>query len=162
MHMRKEFIKTLKFGEYHDLYLKSDVLLLADVFENFRKMCCEIYELDPAKFILASGLLWLATLKKTQVKLDLITDIDMLLMIEKDIRGGIYNEVHCYAKANNKYMRKYDKSKQSSYLNCQDMNNLYGWAMSQILPTFNFEWVEDISQFNEVFIKNYGEKSEID
>ena len=76
-------------GEYHDLYLKSDVLLLAGAFENFRRMYLQIYELDPAKFISAPGLVWQATLKKTQVKLDLITDTGTLLMIEKSIKGGI-------------------------------------------------------------------------
>ena len=86
----KDFeIKIL--GEYHDLYLKSDTLLLADVFENFSKMCLNIYQLDPAKFISAPGLAWQAALKKTVVKLELLTDIDMLLMVEKGIRGGTYH-----------------------------------------------------------------------
>ena len=86
----KDFeIKIL--GEYHDLYLKSDTLLLADVFENFSKMCLNIYQLDPAKFISAPGLAWQAALKKTVVKLELLTDIDMLLMFEKGIRGGTYH-----------------------------------------------------------------------
>ena len=96
--------------------LKSDVLLLADVFENFRKMCLEIYELDPVKFISAPRLAWQVRLKKTQVKLHLLTDIDMLLMVEKGIRVGICNAVHRYAKANNKHMQDYDKNKESSYL----------------------------------------------
>ena len=108
-----ENLKLKKLGEYHDLYLKSDVLLLADVFENFRKMCFEIYKLDPAKFIsVPTGL----ALKKTQVKLHLLTDIDMLLMVEKGIRIGICDAVHRYAKANNKHMQDYDKNKESSYL----------------------------------------------
>ena len=86
----KDFeIKNL--GEYHDLYLKSDTLLLADVFENFSKMCLNIYQLDPAKFLSAPGLAWQAALKKTVVKLELLTDIDMLLMVEKGIRGGTYH-----------------------------------------------------------------------
>ena len=80
----KDFeIKNL--GEYYDLYVQSDTLLLADVFENFRNMCLEIYELDPAKFLSAPGLAWQAALKKTKVKLDLLTDIDMLLTVEKGI-----------------------------------------------------------------------------
>ena len=87
------------------MYLKSDTLLLPDVFENFRKMCSEIYHLDPAKFLSAPGLAWQATLKKTEVKLELLTDIDMLLMVEKGIRGGICPAMHRYAKANNKYMK---------------------------------------------------------
>ena len=106
----KDFeIKRL--GQYHDFYLNSGVILLTNVFENFRKMCLEIHELDPAKFISAPGLAWQATSKKTQLKLDLITDTDMLLIIEKGIRGGIWNAVHCYAKANNKYMQDYDENK---------------------------------------------------
>ena len=85
----KDFeIKNL--GEYYDLYLKSDILLLADVFENLRKICSEMYELDPAKFISATGLTWQAALKKTKVELEILTDIDMLLMVEKGTRGGIY------------------------------------------------------------------------
>ena len=106
----KDFeIKNL--GEYHDLYVQSNTLLLADVFENFRNMCLEIYELDPAKFLSAPGLAWQAALKKTKVKLDLLTDIDMLLMVEKGIRGGICHSIYRYAKANNKYMKVYKKIK---------------------------------------------------
>ena len=105
----KEFIlKNL--GDYRDLYVKSDTLLLADVFENFRNKCIEIYELDPAHFLSAPGLAWQACLKKTGVKLELLTDIDMLLMVEKGIRGGICQAVHRYVKANNKCMKSYDKN----------------------------------------------------
>ena len=97
------------FGEYHDLYLKSDTLLLADVFESFRKMCLKICQLDPAKFLSAPGLAWQAALKKKEVKLKLLTDIDMLLMVTNGIREGICHAVHRYTKANNKYMKDYDK-----------------------------------------------------
>ena len=90
-------------------------------------MCLKIYQLHPAKFLSAPGLAWQAALKKTEVKLELLTDIDMLLMVEKDIRGGICNAIHRYAKANNKYMKYYDKSKESSYLNYRDVKKLYGW-----------------------------------
>ena len=84
----------------------------------------------------------------------------MLLLVEKGIRGGVCNSVHQYAKANNKYMKDSDKNKESSYIKYWGINNLYGWTMFQNLPKFNFKWVEDISQFTEVFIKNYDEKSE--
>ena len=92
-------------GEYHDLYAQSNTLLLADVFENFRNMCIEIYELDPVYFASAPGLAWQACLKVTRVILQLLTDCDMLLMVEKGIRGGICQTTHSYAKANNKYMK---------------------------------------------------------
>ena len=90
-------------GENHDLYVLSDTLLLADVFENFRDKCIEIYELDPAHFLSTPGLAWQACLKKTKVKLELLTDYDMILMIEKGIRGDICQATHRYAKANKKH-----------------------------------------------------------
>ena len=121
----KEF-KLKNLGDYHDLNVQSDTLLLADVFENFRNKCIEIYELDPAHFLSAPGLAWQACLKKTGVKLELLTDIDMLLMIEKEIRGGICQAIHRYAKAYNKYMKIYDKNIEPSYLTYLDANNLYG------------------------------------
>ena len=121
------------------MYVQSDTLLLADLFENFRNMCIDIYELDTAKFLSAPGLAWQATLKKTQVKLDLLTDFDMLLMVERDIRGGICNLIHWYVKANNKYMNDYYENKESSYINYWDVNHLYGWAMMQKLAIFSFK-----------------------
>ena len=140
-------------GEFNDLYLKSDVLLLAG---NVLK----IYELDPVKLISAPGLAWPAALKKTEVKLELLTDIDMLLMVEKGIPGGIFHVIYRFAKANNKYMKVYDKNKELLYLNYWDVNNLYCCAMSQKLPVNNFEWIEETSQFNEDFIKSYNEESD--
>ena len=122
--------KIKNLGEYHDLYVQSDTTLLADVFENFRDKCIEIYELDPAHFLSAPGLAWQACLKKTQVELELLTDNDMLLMFEEGIRGGMCQATHRYAKANNKYMNNHDKNKESSYLEYLGANNLYGWAMS--------------------------------
>ena len=107
------YIKNL--GEYHDLYVQSDTLLLADVFENFRDKCIEIYELDPAHFLSAPGLAWQACLKKTGIKLELLTDNDMLLMFEKGIRGGMCQVPHHYAKANNKYLKNHDKNIESSF-----------------------------------------------
>ena len=112
----KDFeIKNL--GEYLDLYVQSDTLLLADVLENFRNMCINIYELDPANVFSAPGLAWQIALKKTKVKLNLLTDIDMLLMVEKVIRGGICHAIYRYAKANSKHMKDRDKNKESSYFN---------------------------------------------
>ena len=107
--------------------------MLADVYENFRNMCFEKYQLDPTYFVSAPGLAWQACLKKTEVKLELITDYDMLLMVQKGIRGGICEATHRYVKANNKYMKNYDKNNESSYLKYLDANNLYGWVMSQNL-----------------------------
>ena len=101
-------------------------------------MCLDIYELDPVYFVSAPGLAWQACLKKTGVKLELITDYDMLLMIEKEIRGGICHATHRYAKANNRYMKNYDKNTELSYVEYLDAKNLYGWAMSQKLPVKGF------------------------
>ena len=126
------------FGEYHDLYVQSDALLLADVFENFRNMGLEIYQLELANCLSAPGLDWQAALKKNKVKLDLLTDINMLLIVQKGIGGGICHSIYRYAKTNNKRMKDYDKNKESSYLQYWHVNNLYGWAMSQKLPVNNF------------------------
>ena len=115
MNMQKKvFNKYCKnMGDYHDLYVETDTLLLADVFENFGNMCLEIYELDPSYFYSAPGLAWQECLKKTGVKLELLTDIDMLLMFEKGIRGGMCQATYRYAKADNKYMTNYDENKES-------------------------------------------------
>ena len=154
-----DVFKIKNLGEYHDLYVQSDTLLLADVYENFRNMCLEKYQLDSVYFVSAPGLAWQACLKKTRVKLELLADIDMLLMVEKGTRGGICQATHRYAKANNKYMKNYNKNIESSYIQYLDANNLYGWAMSQKLPVNDFKWVkqEELSKFNEDFIKNYDE-----
>ena len=107
LHSQKvwDVFKIKDLGGYHDLYGQSDTLLLADVYENFRNMCLEKYQLDSAYFVSAPGLACQACLKKTGVKLELLTDIEMLLMIEKGTRGGICQATHRYAKANNKYMK---------------------------------------------------------
>ena len=120
-----------------------------------------MYELDPAHFLSAPGLAWQACLKKTKVELELLTDIDMLLMIEKVTRGGICQAIHRHAKANNKHMKNYNKDVISLYLMYLDANNLYGWAMSQKLPVNGFKWVKKLSRFNEIFIKYYNENSDI-
>ena len=129
-----------------DLYVQSDTLLLADVFENFRDMSLKEYELDPVHFLSLPGLAWQGCLKKTNVELELLTNYDMLLMVEEGIRGGICHSIHRYAKASNKYMKNYDESKESSYIQYLDANNLYGWAMSQKLPVNDFKWIEDTSK----------------
>ena len=99
--------------------------------------------------------------KKTEVNLEILTDYHMLLMTEEGIRGGMCESIHRYAKASNKYMKNYDKNIESSYLMYSDANNLYGWAMSQKLPVNGFRWVHDASRFNEDFIKNYNENSDV-
>ena len=121
-------------------------LLLADVFENFRNKCLEVYQLDPAHFLLLPGLAWQACLKKTNIKLEILTGYDMLLMVEEGIRGGICHSIHRYAKANNKYINNYNENEESSYIQYLDANNLYDWAMSQKLPVNNFKWTEDTSK----------------
>ena len=112
-HVKRVFknLKNKHLGYNRDLYAQTDTLLLADVFENFRNQCIEIYELGPAHFLSAPGLAWQACFKKTKIKLELLTNIDMLLMVEKGIRGIICHEMHRYAKANNKYMKNYDDNK---------------------------------------------------
>ena len=146
-------------GCYHDTYLKADVLLLADVFEKFGNTCLKNYKLDPAHFYTASGLAWQALLKTAaeycdhekrrkecklcpdDFRLGLLTDIDMLLMFEKGIRGGINQAVKRYAKANNNYMNDlYNTDEVSIYLQYVDINKEYGWAMIQDLPTHGFKW----------------------
>ena len=134
-------IKTM--GEYHDLYLGSDVLLLTDVFENFRKTCMQYYKLDPCHYFTSPGLSWDAMLKMTNIKLELMTDIDMYQFIEKGMRGGVSYIANRYGKANNKYMKEYNEKAPSKYIMYLDASNLYGWAMSQHLPTGNFKWMSD-------------------
>ena len=137
--------------------------MLADVFENFRDKSIEMYELDPAHFLSAQGFAWQACFKKTKIKLELLADIDMLLIVEKGIRGRICQAIHRHANVNNKYMKNYDKDITSSYLAYLDANNLYGWAMSQKLLVNGFKWVEKsrLLRLNERFIKKYNENSDI-
>ena len=138
-----ETFKLKTMGEYHDLYLNSDILLLADVFENFRKTCLEYYKLDPCHYFTSPGLSWDAMLKMTDIKLELMVDIDMFQFIEKGMRGGISCIANRYGKANNVYMKIYDEKAPSKYIMYLDACNLYGWAMSQYLPTGGFRWMTD-------------------
>ena len=160
--------KLNNLGEYHDLYVQSDTLLLADVFENFRDMCIKEYELDPSHFLSLPRLAWQACLKKTNIELELLTDYDMLLMVEEGIRGGICHSIHRYAKANNKYLKNYGNNEESSYIQYLDANNLYGWAMSKKLPVNRFKWIDNNETAepsakhvtNEDFIKIYDENND--
>ena len=172
-HLNMEYITNANYGpakqvskdsekidvaEYHDLHVQSDTLLLADVFEEVQNMCLEIDELDSTKFLSPPGLGWQAALKKTKVKLDLLTDIYTLLMVKKGIRGEICHSINMHKLITNIW--KILIKKESSYIQYWYENNLYGWAMLQKLPVKNFEWIEDSSQFNKDFVKNYNEESD--
>ena len=150
-------------GDYHDLYLRSDVFLLADVFENFRKTAMATYGLDPAHYLTLPGYSWDALLKCTNVSLELITDPDMYLFIEKGMRGGISMVSHRHARANNPSMENYDPSQPNSFLQYLDAKNLYGWAMSQPMPTAAFQWVDYTDQILETpAAANHGYILEVD
>ena len=152
-------IKNL--GQYHDLYVQLDAALLADVLENFRDKCIEIYRVHPAHFLTVPGLAWQSYLTKAEVELELLTDNDMLNMFEKGIRDGMCQATYWYAKANYKYMKNYDKNKESAYLEYLDANNLYGFAMCKKLPVDGFKWVDDLSILIEDFQKTYNEERDI-
>ena len=144
-HARKiwETFEMKNLEDYHDLYNRVDVLLLAEVFENFRSVCIKNYNLDPAHYYTAPGLAWDAALKVTKVKLEQLSDIDMLLMVGKGTRGGISMISNRYGKSNNKYKgNKFVASEPSKYITYLDANNLYGWGMSKPLPTHGFEWMK--------------------
>ena len=129
-------------GDYHDLYLKTDVTLLADVFQTFRRTCMNAYKLDPLNYYTAPGLSWDALLKYTAIELELLTDYDQHLFIEKGMRGGISMASKRHAKANNPGVPGYDPSEEHNHIMYYDANNLYGWAMSQPLPYSGFKWVD--------------------
>ena len=159
-HVKKVWnvFKCKNMGQYHDLYLGSDVLLLADVFESFRRTCLQYYKLDPCHYFTSPGLSWDAMLKMTKVELELMTDIDMFQFIEKGMRGGVSYISHRYAKANNKYMKGYDEKAPSKYIMYLDANNLYGWAMSQYLPTGGFRWMTE-KQISKLDLAKYKDDS---
>ena len=131
--------KMRKMGDYHDHYLKKDVLLLADVFEKFIDTCLKYYRLDPCHYFSAPGLSWDAMLKMTGVKLEKYLTLTSIYLLKKGTRGGISYIAKRYAKGNNKYMSEYDSNKPSTCITYLDKNNLYGWAMSEYLPYGKFE-----------------------
>ncbi|XP_053202895.1 uncharacterized protein LOC128387677 [Panonychus citri] len=146
-------------GDFHDIYLKVDVLLLASIFENFRSTSLKQFGLDPCHYFSTPGLTWDAALKVTKTKLDLLTDIDMILMIENGIRGGISCAMTRHVVANNPLSENYDEGKPNSYIAFLDVNNLYGYALSDYLPINNFEWVapELYSQVIESILKGHDQ-----
>ena len=150
--------KMKNMGDYHDHYLKKDVLLLTDVFEKIIKTFLKYYELDSCHYFSSPGLTWDVMLKMTGVKLEKISDIDKYLFIEKGLRGEISYIAKRYAKANNKYMNAYDPKKPSTFISFLDMNNLYGWAMSKYLPDEGFKWLKNVDEFDVMLI---NEKSPI-
>ena len=131
------------FGEYHDLYLKCDVLLLCDLFEKFIDTCLEYYGLDPCHYFSSPGLAWDAMLKMSGIRSRLIDDIDMHLFIEMGMRGGISYIAKRYCRANNELVKGYDSSLGKSFITYWDVNNLYGNAMLMYLPYDEFEWLND-------------------
>ena len=134
--------KMKTFKDYHKLYNETDALLLADVFENFRDLCLKNYGLDPVYYYTTPGLAWDACLKMTNINLELLSDLNMLLMFEKGIRGGISMISNRYGKANNKYMgNRFNRNKPKKYIMYFDANNLYGSSMSEKLPTHGFKWL---------------------
>lgn len=138
-------LKCETFRDYHDIYLKTDVLLLADVFENFRDVCMDNYGLDPCHYITAPSIAWDAALKMTKVELQLFSDYEMYMFVERAMRGGNSMIAHRYAKANNKYMSDYNVDMVDSYIMYLDANNLYGHSMSQPLPYGNFKWESQLT-----------------
>ena len=138
-----KYFERKKLRGYHDLYVQNDTFWLVDVYENFRDMCPRIYELNPAQFLTAPEIEMQAALIKNKGTFDLKTDISMLLIVGKGIRGGICHDIRRYAKANNKYMKDYDKNEKSLNLNYWELNNLYDWAMSQKLPVNDIKRVEE-------------------
>ncbi|XP_025828836.1 uncharacterized protein LOC112904019 [Agrilus planipennis] len=143
-------------GEYSDLYLKTDILLLADVFENFRNFTMTYYGLDAAEFLTTPSLAYSSALKTTRARIDLLTDIEMILFFEKAIRGGITHSVHRYAKCNNlEFPDTFDSSEKVNYLMYWDVNSLYGYAQCQALPTGNFRWLSpDEINYMEIKLKS--------
>ena len=153
----KKVWKTFKLknmGEYHDLYLGSDVLLIAYIFENFRKTCLQYYKLDPCHYFTSLGLSWDAMLKITNIELEWMTDVDIYQFIKKGLRGGVSYIANRYGKANNTYMKEYNEKVPSKYIMYLDANNLYRWGMSQSLPKSNFRWMTD-KEISKIYLGKY-------
>jgi len=134
---------TRTLQQYHDHYLKSDVLWLADVMKNFRNIIYSEHGLDCLHFITLSSLAWARALKYTEAELELITDPDVYLMVENSMRGGIATISHRHAVANNPLVEGYDPSKPHSWIQYLNANNLYGCSMSQPLPVGQFQFMEE-------------------
>ena len=147
-----DLFKTNDLGEYQDLYVCADTAQLSDAFEHFRSLCLKEYNLDPTYYISRPGLAFDAMLKVTKAKIELLTDIDMVLMTEKAIRGGLMQAVKKHAIANNKYLPSYDKTKKNVFLQYLDANNLYGYAMNQKLPLDGYKW-DNVSIFTNELVK---------
>ena len=128
------------------------------MFENFRGTCKQYYKLDPFHYFTSPGLAWDSMLRMTKAKLTLMADIDMFQFIEKGLRGGVSYIAHRHGKANNKYMKEYDEKAPSAYIVYFDANNLYGWAMSQYLPTGGFKWLTD-KEIDKVDLAKYKDNS---
>ena len=172
-----DFFDMKTFGEYDDLYLKCDVLLLCDVFEKFINACLEYYGLDPCHYFSSPGLAWDAMLKMSNVRLKLIGDIDMHLFVEKGMRGGISYIAKRYCRANNEFVERYDRGKEKSFITYWDVNNFYGATMLEYLPYDGFKWIDkskvdsidfncvsaesDVGYFLEVDLKHPSELHEL-
>ena len=150
-------MKTM--GDYHNLYIQADTAQLTDVFESFRSACLKVYNLDPAYFVSTPSLAFQAMLKVTKTEIETFSDIDMILMTEKGVRGGLTQVTKKHAVANNKYLPDYDSTKKSVFLQYLDANNLYGYAICEKLPLKRYKWA-DTSMITDEFVKNYDENSD--
>ena len=155
-------LSIVKLFKIITIFISKLLLLLADVFENFRKTSLEYYKLDPRHYYTVPGLSWDACLKPTKQELQLLTDYDMLMMFEQGIRGGMSFISKRYAEANNKYMKDYDEKKPSTFIHYLDANSLYGWAMTKKRPTHGFKWIDvDIPKVKKLLKKKDTKKGYI-
>ena len=146
-------------GDYHNHFLKKDVLLLADIFEKFIDTCMKFYGLDPCHYFSSPGLSWDAMLKMTELELEKISGIGKYLFLEKGLRGGISYIVKRYAKANNKDIKVYDSKEPSKFITYLDMNNLYGWGMNSYFPYGGFKWLKNVDGFGVALIGKKGKQA---